>query len=69
MTRFPRLFMFSLLLAAAPVQAAGLPDTGQDLCYNGATMVPCTPANSGDGATYPGQDGALRARSGAAAGY
>lgn len=68
MTRFPRLFLFSLLLAAAPAQAAGLPDTGQDTCYDGTSMVPCTPANSGDAAAYPRQDGRYGRDAAAAAG-
>lgn len=37
--------------------AAGLNDSGQTLCYDGSAMVPCTAANTGDAATYPGQDG------------
>jgi hypothetical protein len=38
-------------------RAAGLPDTGQDLCFGGGSMVACTNANTGDTATYPRQDG------------
>ena len=56
---------FALALAAAlctplaQAQPTGrLNDTGQALCYDGsATMVACTSANTGDGATYPRQDG------------
>ena len=55
---------FALALAAAlctPLAQAGptgrLNDTGQALCYDGATLVACTSANTGDGATYPRQDG------------
>ncbi len=55
---------FALALAAAlsiplaQAQPTGrLNDTGQALCYNGATLVACTSANTGDGATYPRQDG------------
>ena len=38
-------------------RVAGLPDSGQATCYNGTAMVACTNANTGDAATYPGQDG------------
>ena len=55
---------FALALAAAlcaPLAQAEptgrLNDTGQALCYDGATLVACTSANTGDGATYPRQDG------------
>ena len=55
---------FALALAAAlcaplaQAQPTGrLNDTGQALCYDGATLVACTSANTGDGATYPRQDG------------
>lgn len=36
---------------------AQLNDTGQDKCYDGSALVPCTTANTGDMATYPRQDG------------
>ena len=36
---------------------AGLNDTGLSLCYNGSALVTCADANTGDAATYPGQDG------------
>jgi hypothetical protein len=69
MTRFPRIFPLALLLAAVPVHAAGLNDTGQTLCDNGANvMVACTPANSGDGAAMPRQDGRFGRDPAAAAG-
>ncbi|MDG4550403.1 MAG: DUF1566 domain-containing protein [Candidatus Contendobacter sp.] len=45
-----------LLSSAAP--AAGLNDTGQQTCDDGfGALVVCTVANTGDAATYPGQDG------------
>ncbi len=45
-----------VLFAAGTAHAAGLPDTGQTTCYNGSAMVACDESNTGDGATYPGQD-------------
>lgn len=62
MTRFLRTLLFALLFAAGTAaHAAGptglLNDTGQDTCYDGSAMVACSAANSGDGATYPRQDG------------
>lgn len=41
------------ILIASTAQATGLPDTGQNLCYDGSAMVACTQASAG----YPGQDG------------
>jgi len=38
-------------------QAAGLNDTGQDDCFNGAELVPCMENNTGDNSPYPRQDG------------
>lgn len=32
-------------------------DTGQTQCHTGTALEPCTPANSGDSASYPAQDG------------
>lgn len=61
MIRFSRAASFALLfgvsftLHAAPTGL--LNDTGQDTCYDGANLVACTADNSGDGATYPRQDG------------
>lgn len=64
MTRFSRIFLFSLLFAAAPAHAATvvpLNDTGQTLCYNSAgTAVSCaTVADDGrygrDAANTAGQ--------------
>ncbi len=57
--RFPALILVSVFaLCATVVRAAGLPDTGQDLCDNGSNvLVDCTSANMGDAATYPRQDG------------
>ncbi len=46
-----------LLPALAAAQTAPLSDTGQTQCYNGTTLVPCTAANTGNTAPYPGQDG------------
>lgn len=58
MTRFPRTLLFALLFAAAPAHAAGLNDTGQTLCDDGANnTVVCTTDNTGDAATMPRQDG------------
>ena len=56
-----RMFLVTLLTAFSDAHAAGvlpgMPDTGQDTCYNGSTLVACTTGNSGVGATFPGQDG------------
>ncbi len=46
-----------LLTSICTIQAASLPDTGQSLCYDGTNMVACDADNTGDAATYPGQDG------------
>jgi Protein of unknown function (DUF1566) len=60
MTRFPRTLLLALLFAAVPVYAVGLPDTGQDTCYNdtGADGVAASNAASisGDAGTHPRQD-------------
>jgi len=46
--------MSALGLAAA--HAVGLPDTGQNLCDDGANvLVACSALNTGPGATYPRQ--------------
>lgn len=50
-------FACATLLLQAESQAGKLPDTGQNLCYDGTDMVTCTQGNSGDAGTYPGQDG------------
>ena len=81
MTRFPRILLFALLLAASlPVCAAGptglLNDTGQNTCDNwdtygyhdSSTMVACATANSGNAAAYPRQDGRFGRDAAAAAG-
>lgn len=73
MTRFPRAFQFVLLFAVSlPAHAAGptglLNDTGQDACYDGAALVACAPANSGDAAANPRQDGRFGRDAKAAAG-
>lgn len=47
----------AMLVCAACVHAAGLPDTGQTDCYDGSAMAACTKANAGDAAAYPRQDG------------
>jgi hypothetical protein len=49
----------ALVLARAAIAAPTglLNDTGQDTCYDGANLVACTTANSGDAAAYPRQDG------------
>ncbi|MDP4028453.1 MAG: DUF1566 domain-containing protein [Gallionella sp.] len=60
MTLFPRVFLFALLLASAPAHAAGLPDTGQDTCYNdtAADGVAASHAASiaRDAGSHPRQD-------------
>jgi len=51
---------FLVLALSTNVHAAPtghLNDTGQNTCYDGANLVACTPANSGDGAADPRQDG------------
>jgi len=57
--RFPALILAPVLaLGPTAASAASLPDTGQDLCDDGANvLVACTSANTGDAATYPRQDG------------
>ncbi|MDP2110889.1 MAG: DUF1566 domain-containing protein [Thiobacillus sp.] len=73
MIRLPRIPSFALLFAASlSVHAAGptglLNDTGQDTCYDGAALVACTAANSGDAAANPRQDGRFGRDAAAAAG-
>ena len=56
----PGLLWMVLALCAPLAQAqptGHLNDTGQDLCYDGATLVACTSASTGDGAPFPRQDG------------
>ena len=56
--RFALLFSMLASTAASTVLAAGLPDTGQTLCDNGAqSMVTCSSTNIGDASTVPRQDG------------
>jgi hypothetical protein len=62
-----RILLTLLLLVASPSFAA-LNDTGQDQCYDGAALVACTEANTGDAATYPRQDGRFGRDAQAAAG-
>lgn len=56
-----RFLMLTLTLIFAHAAIAAptglLNDTGQDTCYDGAALVACATANSGDAATYPRQDG------------
>jgi len=68
-----RFSALALVLASAPglssAQAVGLPDSGQGSCDNGANvMVACSAANTGDGTTYPRQDGRFGRDAKAAAG-
>jgi len=44
-------------LPTSPIQAAGLNDTGQQSCWNGSVMEPCSLANAGDASANPRQDG------------
>jgi hypothetical protein len=44
---------------AFALQAQSLPDTGQDTCYDGSSMVTCANANTGETATWPRQDGRI----------
>ncbi|MBK7471256.1 MAG: DUF1566 domain-containing protein [Betaproteobacteria bacterium] len=60
MSRIPRALVPALLFAAISVNAAGLPDTGQDTCYN-ETAADGAPASGGtsvasEGGTHPRQD-------------
>jgi len=61
MTLFPRTFLFALLLSlGATAHAAGLPDTGQDTCYNDTAadgVAASDPASiARDAGTHPRQD-------------
>lgn len=60
MTRFPRVLLLALLFAAVPVHPAGLPDTGQDICYNNTVADGVLAANldsiARDAGTHPRQD-------------
>lgn len=62
------LFLSSALLLAAHVHAAGLPDSGQNQCFDGNQLMTCSNANSGNGAAYPRQDGRFGRDAKAAAG-
>ena len=48
-----------ILISISSAHATGLPDTGQNLCYQGPglPLAACTELNTGDTADYPGQDG------------
>ena len=60
MTRITRTILLALLLAAAQIQAADLPDTGQDTCYNDSaadSVAASNPASiARDAGTHPRQD-------------
>ena len=61
MTRFPHTFLFALLLASnLPTHAAGLPDTGQDTCYNDTVADGVSASNPAsiarDAGTHPRQN-------------
>ncbi|MDX9768344.1 MAG: IPTL-CTERM sorting domain-containing protein [Ectothiorhodospiraceae bacterium] len=62
-----RILPILLLFLSTPVFAA-LNDTGQGLCYDGASLVTCNSGNTGDGAIYPRQDGRFGRDAQAAAG-
>ncbi len=57
----PRRLPLYLAAIASVAQAAGptgaLNDTGQTRCYNGSTLTTCSSGNTGDGSSYPRQDG------------
>src|SRR6187549_1514494 len=64
--RFSRLFGIpaagiAFVLSATTLQAVGLPDTGQSICYNDTDSPDIVPASSAvsisrDGGTHPRQD-------------
>jgi hypothetical protein len=61
MIRLPRIFLLPLLFAIVmPAHAVGLPDTGQDTCYNDTTDVNVPASNpasiASDAGTHPRQD-------------
>ncbi len=60
MPRFPRTLLLALLLAAAPVHAVGLNDTGIDTCYNDTAadgVAASDPASiARDAGSHPRQD-------------
>lgn len=60
MTRLPRVFLFALLLATAPAHPVGLPDTGQDVCYNDTAADGVAAHNAAsiarDAGSHPRQD-------------
>ena len=58
MSRYSVSWLAVLLLATSTTFAAGLPDTGQNLCDNGVNVLAeCTSNDSGNGANFPRQDG------------
>lgn len=69
MIRFHLTAIPALVFAVAPAYSVGLPDSGQNLCDNGANvLVACDATNTGDAATYPRQDGRFGRDAKAAAG-
>jgi hypothetical protein len=61
MIRLPRIFLLPLLFAIVmPAHAAGLPDTGQVICYSNTTDDSVAASNTtsiaGDAGTHPRQD-------------
>jgi hypothetical protein len=60
MTRFPHTLLLALLFAAVPAHATGLPDTGQDTCYDDSgpdSVAASNPASiARDAGTHPRQD-------------
>ena len=60
MTRFPRTTLLAVLFASVPGYAVGLPDTGQDTCYNDSVADVVAASNAAsiarDAGTHPRQD-------------
>jgi hypothetical protein len=60
MTNLSRTLLLAALFAGIPVHAAGLPDTGQDACYNETEAESAAPSDaasvSNDAGTHPRQD-------------
>jgi hypothetical protein len=66
--RLALLALAALLPFGVSAQQMPLNDTGQDRCYDGADLVACSEANTGDAADYPRQDGRFGRDAQAAAG-